>query len=262
MSDHATARLIMPLVDGEPKYRERLNVLDVNERYEDSCLVELPADEPNIDWVLQDPDVRRVGFDQPAPERDGPPTDLVDEGKEGVPEDPEERVAYERPNSERVNIKGISVIPPEDVKVEELVMETVKEDHDPELDQDVEEALSDRYDLSDAIFKQVIGFIEGDEVPLRREDYYIFPNAELGVVIYLGVTKEYRDSPVRNGISTDIGEDMKSHGVKDVLIYAYPGILDKTNETDLFDSVFKRDDSLPSNEDMNLYWYRLQGELK
>lgn len=250
-----TARLLMPVEDGRPTYRDRIEILDVNETYDGGlCLVEVPADEPNLAWVLQDPAVVRVGYDQPATERTGPPSDLLDPGRNGPPREASERRRYEPPDGP-VDVAAPTVVPPERVDDESIEFHVASAAEGVDPPPWVEAALGEQFDLSAAIRKRAYGAIEGGGAPIVREEYYVFPRAALAVPTALEANEDYRGTGAVRKFERGIRNDLLGHGIEHLYINTVPDIVRGLNETGLHDGRYERVEGLPSPSE-NTHWYR------
>lgn len=242
--DRDFRRLLVPIDGNEPqpdnsdvRYRFEFGNFDVNERYNDLALIEVDADNPDIEWALQDPNVVEVGYSQPANERGGPPTDILDYGKNGPPLDEEEFIQPENIDHSWFRERS-SVIPPENSEKYNVSL-YIEEERDIEPPyNDVEDCicdhLSQNYDLSGLKKFKYGSMFEINNIMISRCTGYYLPNEKVMVAMDVEYTKRYNDTPARYDNPPNLQmlrllDD--EYGVNEVLYYAYDKIMEHSKDS-------------------------------
>jgi hypothetical protein len=249
------------MVDGEPKYKYRFNyILDVNEKFEDKnmCVVEVSHDEPNIEWVLQDPDTREIDY--------GHPPKVIDQGTDGPIEDRSERPPYTLTRHDKEGPKGYTVYNLEEEQFEvNPETKTVKtEDCKPSIRKLNSSGV---YNFKEIQRTNYIYTVKGDSLPLMN--YHTYLHKEEGFYVTWGIEivdclqgKQKLWYPVAHPSETlaealDNGarEKIAKNNIKTLHMLAYPEIKQKLPE-----DKYVEDDSIPMAKEAgeNIRWYTRQ----
>lgn len=248
------------------RYRLELGNIDVNERYDDMALVEIDTANPNIDWVLQDPNVIQVGYSQPPFERQGPPTDVFDMGKNGPPSHSEDRIPYTRSGrSESVSHPNLNlaetVIRPENSASEEPAINVIGDEETVfspgETVPPSFRFLEDEFDFTDLRIQSAFSHFKGDGVPLGLYEGYYLPAEEMIIINNLTVAEKYQNTPIRSRTSVLVGDYLdEKYNREETLVLSFDGVMERSNKV-VDDRVLEKDESIPSPANPELNWWRI-----
>lgn len=248
-------RVAMPLLDGEPKYAQHVDVLSVNERYDDgTALVEVPVDDLNLDFILQDPYVVREDYAGRT----------IDGGWNGIPRLPEHQAPLtprgDRPNWPLVDdIPGVrdeADVPQSDVRIEYVEDRTVLSG---ELPSHITRAWGTSTNVEGAKRCRVNGWLEPEGFLIRRLGYYLLP--AIGVVVLEDTDWSTYYRALRPTVNRLVYLDCIDRGCPRVRFAAPRDILDSAN-ADAPDGVrYEADPELPDESERGFQWVRRVPDL-
>ncbi|MBC5793473.1 MAG: hypothetical protein H8Z69_05585 [Nanohaloarchaea archaeon] len=235
-------RLLMPMVDGKPKYKERVRILSVNHKVgEDSVVVEVSEDDENLEWLLQARDVYELDYDgfitNSGP--DGPPGDGRTPYK---PNEKDRDAMTQRPEGYTIDqIENVD-LELRKVREEDMAQDDLYRHY---------EALEKDWDLSNPkviIFNTVV---KGDKVVLGKIRYIYFPNENLMTCDFISISKPYTKTKVFHK-TYDFG--LKNHPgyeVEEELVCSY---CDKSRIIDRLKMDYEKILTLENKQ--NICWFR------
>lgn len=244
-------RLELPMADGEPKYKYRFNnILSVNDRFEGDniCVVEVPSDEPNTDWVLQDPDACEINYDRPPK--------VINLGSNGPIKNRSKRPSYTLTRHDKESPKGYTVYNLEEERFEvNSKTKTVKTDDCKPSIQALDS--SGVYNFKEIQRTNYTYTIAGDSLPLISYDTYLHKEEGFYVTWRIEVADCLQGKQKLWWKALDNGarETIAKNNIKTLHMLAYPEIKQKLPE-----DPYVEDDSLPMAKEVgeNIRWYTRQ----